>query len=173
MIELRKLSALVDTKEGRLSHRGGLDYDHGSFTDRKIESYPDCIKNKMLKGIAEDLEEIDYKELLKMSCDVNDTKNFPSSSSINILSSCNITLAEPITNSLPVVMESAVSNATILLIRIVSGNKPPDPFIKLSEPIISMESTQAITSALLLKIFNITNSLIKCISSFCRFIIRK
>jgi hypothetical protein len=70
MIELRKLSAQVNTKEGRLSHRGGLDCDHGSFTDRKLESYPDCIKNQLLQGMAEDLEESDYKELLKMSCNI-------------------------------------------------------------------------------------------------------
>jgi hypothetical protein len=48
MIELRKLSVEVTTKEGRLTHRGGLDRDHGPFTERKLESYPDSIKNLMI-----------------------------------------------------------------------------------------------------------------------------
>jgi hypothetical protein len=103
--------------------------------------------------MAEDLEESDYKKLLKMSCNISVTKTSSSSSSLNNLLSCNVTLAEPISNTLPEVMESAVSDAIILPIRIVSGIKPPEPFIKIapSKPLISTESKQAVTSAITLE----------------------
>jgi hypothetical protein len=157
MTELRKLSDQIETKEGRLSHRGGFDRDHGPFTDRKLESYPDFIKNMLIQGMADDLHDSDAKEILQMS---SISKNMMDiqvaeigsllSSLLSTSSSCNVTISTSVSNSQPKVVKSVPIDSKKFPTLIVSGNKAPKPFIKIdqSKPENSTDSKVVVTSAI-------------------------
>jgi hypothetical protein len=163
MTELRKLSQLLDTKEGRLSHRGGLDRDHGQFTDRKLESYTDSIKNQLIQGMADDLHDSDVLEILQMSSsnknmmdiqvdEIGITKSLSLSSSSLLTSSSsrNVIISASVSNSQPNLVKSAPIDTKNFPTLIVSGNKAPKPFIKIeqSKPENSTDSKVVVTSAI-------------------------
>jgi hypothetical protein len=89
--------------------------------------------------------------LLKMRSRKNATNSTSLSSPLLTSSSrCNVTLSRPISNSLTDVMETTVVDEIVLPTRIVSGNKPPEPFIKIAplESIDNIDPTQEVTSAI-------------------------